>query len=177
MLERLLGDLDAAEHARQFADPLVLGQLFDARERAPFLDRFLNDEVSVRHSGNLRQMRDAEHLMVRRDLLQFFPDDLRHSPANTGAASYYYNRAVVRLALNRTAEARADLNTVLQLDPNHAEALLEYARLEARENNAASAIELLRRLKDLSPKVLGQARNNGDFARIQQEAAFIALWN
>jgi hypothetical protein len=65
----LLGDFDAAEHARHFVHPLSVQEPLDPGEGSPFLDIFLDDEVSVGQGGDLRQMSHADDLMVRCHLL------------------------------------------------------------------------------------------------------------
>ncbi len=75
MTASLFGDLDTPQHTRDFSNPILLGQLIDAGKSASFLDFFLHDKVTVRHGGDLRQVRDADHLMVHRHLLELFADD------------------------------------------------------------------------------------------------------
>ena len=51
---RLLGDLDAAQHARQLGDAVAFGEILNARESPTLFNRFLHHEVSVGHGRDLR---------------------------------------------------------------------------------------------------------------------------
>ena len=82
MAARLLGHLDAAQHTRDFCDPIAFGELLDAREGASLLDFLFNDVVGVGQRRDLRQMSHTDHLMVRGNLFEFLADDLRHPPAD-----------------------------------------------------------------------------------------------
>ena len=51
---RLLGDLDAAQHARQLGDAVAFGEILNARKSPTLFNRFLHHEVSVGHGRDLR---------------------------------------------------------------------------------------------------------------------------
>src|SRR3990167_7099787 len=60
VLEHGVGDLAAAQHARQFGDALASFQVLDARDGPPVLLDFFHAEVVMSKARNLRQVRDAE---------------------------------------------------------------------------------------------------------------------
>src|SRR5437667_7791056 len=75
----------AAEHSRNFRHTLFsIIETADARARMPAGIFFPNEEVRRREAGDLRQMRDADDLIARGELLKLSPDDFRHPPANPG---------------------------------------------------------------------------------------------
>ena len=84
MTARLFGDLYAAEHSRHFTDTRFLREPLDAGKSSAILDFFFHFKMGVRQRGDLRQVRHANYLMVRRYLLEFFTDDFGDPPANTG---------------------------------------------------------------------------------------------
>ena len=74
----------AAEHTRDLLDaPVVVEPPTVVRVRPP-LDALLDLEVRVGVRGNLRQVRDAEHLKRRAERPQLAPDDVGDAPADAG---------------------------------------------------------------------------------------------
>jgi hypothetical protein len=57
----------ATQHTCYFGYAITLGQHCDIRCRHPSLLALRDNDVLVRPCGDLRQMRDREHLMVRGD--------------------------------------------------------------------------------------------------------------
>ena len=71
-----LGDAHAAEHARDLRLSRRRVEVGDRRDRGAGA-RFLRDaELPARVHGDLRQVRDAEHLAILPELLQMLADDL-----------------------------------------------------------------------------------------------------
>src|SRR5262245_20051431 len=83
MAARLFGDFDPAEHARDFGDPLFVRQPLNLSKSPSFFNLLVYDEVDIRERSDLRQMSNADDLMARCDLLEFFADDLCNSSTHT----------------------------------------------------------------------------------------------
>ena len=64
VLTRGLADLVAAGHAGNFLNAIRTFHAGDARECAPVADGLLHFEMSVGERGDLREVRDAEYLMM-----------------------------------------------------------------------------------------------------------------
>ena len=79
MSARSVGDAPAA-HARDFVDARVAVQALDARQRSPVAHDFHDPVMRITKRGELRQMRDADHLMPACERAQAFAD------AHRGAA-------------------------------------------------------------------------------------------
>ena len=80
----LVGDLGATQHPRDFVGALGRFELTnDATGRATAL-LLLDMKMAIRERGNLRQMRDAQYLMIFREFLQLAADDLRDLAADAG---------------------------------------------------------------------------------------------
>src|SRR5690349_9385179 len=65
-----VGNRLTAEHARELLDPRVGPEPPDNGRRPPAIDAFVDLDVRVGAGGNLRQVRDAEHLKRRAEGLQ-----------------------------------------------------------------------------------------------------------
>src|SRR5207244_262215 len=74
----------AAEHARQLVNSLRVVETPNRCRRAPFLDSLLDVNMRIGVGGNLREMRDAQHLERRPQRAQLAADHVRHAPANPG---------------------------------------------------------------------------------------------
>src|ERR1035441_4330038 len=77
MLQTRLRQLCAAQHPRPLACPLVLIHPPDRRSRPSTLLLLFNRKMLVRKRRNLRQMRNAHHLLPLRQRLQLAPHRLR----------------------------------------------------------------------------------------------------
>src|SRR5581483_3604893 len=76
-------ELLAPEHALELGLPLVLAQHVDARVRRVARD-LLDPEVAVGDGGDLRQVRDRDHLSPLGEPLEHPPDRVRGLPADAG---------------------------------------------------------------------------------------------
>jgi hypothetical protein len=76
-IERALGDLCAGEHARDLGDALFVRDWRHGAFRHRAFDLFRHDEVPVRKSGNRRKVRDAQDLMVPRNICDRTTDAIR----------------------------------------------------------------------------------------------------
>jgi tetratricopeptide (TPR) repeat protein len=85
-------------------------------------------------------------------------------------------RATAYIDAQEFPEARQDLDTVLQQNPDHSGAVYQYARLEAASGNHGPAIDLLSRLKATALEILGQARSDPAFDDIRDTPGFAGLW-
>ena len=74
----------AAEHPRQLVDARRVVEPGDRGLRAAALDALLDLEVRVGVRGNLRQVRDAQHLKRRAERAQLPADDVGDAPADAG---------------------------------------------------------------------------------------------
>jgi len=73
-----------ARHSRQFLDPKAPHDLFDMGPRASATRFLANHEVPIREGGDLREMRNAQDLMLRGQLRQDPAHAFRDRPANSG---------------------------------------------------------------------------------------------
>src|SRR5262245_37506094 len=71
-----------------------------------------------------------------------------------GFADVHYRLACIRLAMQRRAEARRDLETALRIHPRYVAARVELALLDAREGMLGEALRTLRQLS-------GEVREEG----------------
>src|ERR1035441_4860270 len=82
VLQTRLRQLCAAQHPRHLACPLVLIHPPDRRSRPSTLLLLFNRKMLVRKRRNLRQMRNAHHLLPLRQRLQLAPHRLRRPAPN-----------------------------------------------------------------------------------------------
>src|SRR6185503_6791853 len=73
---------EAADHARDLFEALVRAEKIDLALGALVLDRLEHAVVPLRVDRDLREMRDADDLMVPRHVAQLAPDHLRHRAAD-----------------------------------------------------------------------------------------------
>ena len=84
MLQADIVDGGAVKHAGQFGAPFFFGQP-DAARKIPFSRLFfVEQDVVIGHGGDLRAVRDTDHLVMPRQQGQFFRHSLYCSPADTG---------------------------------------------------------------------------------------------
>src|SRR5579871_6418453 len=72
----------ATEHPGYLLRPLRIFHASNLGLGTPALFSLLDQEVLVAKRSNLRQMRDAQHLLSTRQRLQLSPNSLRSPPAN-----------------------------------------------------------------------------------------------
>ena len=82
MREGLGGDLQSAEHARHFADPLARIQRPDLCAGRAAAGVLVDLQVVVGERGDLGQMGDAQHLMAFAQAAQVSPHRLGHRAAD-----------------------------------------------------------------------------------------------
>ena len=73
-----------AQHARQFRHPILAIQQFDLGNCPARFDLFGDDVMRRRRSRDLREMRDAKHLSLSRNLAHFLPHGIGGFPAHIG---------------------------------------------------------------------------------------------
>ena len=83
VLEDGVGDVAAAQHARQLRGAFSLFKVFDARDGAASLLDLLDAIVVVREAGDLREVRDAEHLARLSQLAQLATHRFGGAPAGS----------------------------------------------------------------------------------------------
>ena len=128
MLQRFRRHRLARQHAADFARSRVAGQLFDLGHGSALHFALLHGIVMIGESGHLRQMRDAQHLVRCRELLQPPPHRFRHAAADAGIdlVEHQCPRHAVR-ALGR--RARADVFSASAIrDSSPPDATLSSAR-------------------------------------------------
>src|SRR4051794_4562355 len=81
---KAIADRFAAEHARDLLDAGRLVQPANRRARSSAVDAFLDCEMRIGVSGDLRQVRDAERLECRPQRAQLAPDDVGDAAADAG---------------------------------------------------------------------------------------------
>src|SRR5205814_2675733 len=87
------GDLLAAEHPRDLRDArLVILELANARARVRGDVFFPDIKVCRAEARDLRQMRDADDLVPRGEVLQFAADDFGDAAADAGVDLVEYER-------------------------------------------------------------------------------------
>ena len=72
----------AANHAGNFLRALLFVKARHLGARRSVFVVFADQILRIRHRGNLRQMRHADHLMMIADLAHLFGHNLRHAPAD-----------------------------------------------------------------------------------------------
>src|SRR3954454_739119 len=81
---KAIADRFAAEHARHLLDARRFVQPANRRARPSAVDPFLDCEMRIGVGGDLRQVRDAEHLECRPQRAQLAADDVGDAAANAG---------------------------------------------------------------------------------------------
>src|ERR1700722_10839016 len=84
MFPRCLGQLRTREHACHFFGALFSCDLSNRGSGSTGGGAFFDQVVLIGKRGNLRKVRDAQHLIGLRQRLQFFADRLRRAAANSG---------------------------------------------------------------------------------------------
>src|SRR5687768_15550243 len=79
-----VGDRRAADHAGNLIDASLVVQPVDGGDCPVAAYMLLDAELRRGTGGDLRQVRDAEHLEIVAQPPQLRPDHVRHSPADTG---------------------------------------------------------------------------------------------
>src|SRR5207247_1739005 len=79
-----IGDCLSAEHSCKLVDARAVAETRDRGARPPAVDPLPDFKVRVGVRGNLRQMRDAEHLKRRPEGAKLAPDDVGDAPADAG---------------------------------------------------------------------------------------------
>src|SRR5690348_17436564 len=110
MSARGLGDPEAAQHARDLLDARIAVERLHARQRAARPGRLRHLELLARVNRDLREVRDAEHLVVPPQGLQELAHDLRDAAADARIHLVEDERRHRRLAreehLDRERDAR-----------------------------------------------------------------------
>ena len=81
---RLIGNVNAAEHARDLVDSVGRTQGLDARACHLPIGVLNHSKLRVGLGGHLRKMRDTKHLRASPQFAQLAADDFRGAAANTG---------------------------------------------------------------------------------------------
>jgi hypothetical protein len=84
MVQRCRGDVDSAKHPCKLFDSAFFVQHRNGRQGSTLEDFFRNAEVMGSEFGNLRQVSDADDLMVSGKLEKFETNDLSRAAADTG---------------------------------------------------------------------------------------------
>jgi hypothetical protein len=79
----LVGDFGAPQHPRDFVGALSLLELADDAASRTAALLFLDMKMAIGERRDLRQMRDAQNLVILRQLLQHAADHLRNLAADT----------------------------------------------------------------------------------------------
>src|SRR5947209_9361065 len=98
-------ELLAAEHPLELGPPLVLAQDVDPRVRGVAWD-LLHAEVPVGDGGDLRQVRDGDHLGPLGEAPQHAADRVRGLPADPGVDLVEHERLAARHGRDRERDAR-----------------------------------------------------------------------
>src|SRR5581483_3360584 len=80
--DRFLADFDAAQHARDFLHALRRLQRLDLDARGAVVRELQHAQMMLAERGDLRQVRDAEHLARSGEAAQLLPDDFGDAPAD-----------------------------------------------------------------------------------------------
>jgi len=83
MCQRLLGQVDAAEHSRDFLDAAVLIQFCDGSAGFIRPASLVHEQVVMSLGGDLRQVGDGQHLAALAEAAQQLANDLRGGAADT----------------------------------------------------------------------------------------------
>jgi hypothetical protein len=79
----LVGDGESAQHAGDLFGACGAFKSRDLRARGVAVGEFGHAQMTIAEGGNLRQVRDAEHLGARAEGCEFTTDDLGDGAADT----------------------------------------------------------------------------------------------
>ena len=78
----VLADRGTVEHRGQLVYPSIIHDLLDGRACPIAIEELSDRKMRIAERGNLRQMRNADDLMLLADAPQFLADDLPSTPAD-----------------------------------------------------------------------------------------------
>src|SRR6185369_10960440 len=93
MTTSAISDLRACKHAREFFNAAGLVEFSDTDLRASLQRFFLHDEMAVCKARDLRLVRDTQHLVRLRELLEFKTHGFADATANPCVDLVKHDRA------------------------------------------------------------------------------------